>query len=174
MLVPLALNRHLWPLAVVFDVWIANPDRHERNLILQPDPPGARAAACSGSNLWLIDSERSGLWIPKKFVSMPTDVEKVTFGADGGMRPEVEQLIRDSMPADYRVEFESLSTAKRKTVLDRIRAVPDNLLDAVVNEVPDTYCSSKARALTIQLLAVRRDSIGSLVSALFPVPKKAP
>lgn len=162
------LNEADWPLAVAFDLWMANPDRHERNIVIEPHPPGTRPPLAAACRTWLVDNERCGLWPPVKFDQGCAQLDLLNPPADGSMRADVEQKIGESMPEPYRQAFENLSTDARAGRLDQIRAVSDNVIAEAVQEVPADFISSTGRTLTIQVLRARRDHIYNLATAVFP------
>jgi hypothetical protein len=164
----MAENEDLWPLMIAFDIWVAHPDRHDRNIIIRPEPPDRRIAACAGCSLWLVDNGRSALWTPAKFAPGLATVDRITVAPDGGMRAEIELQIRESMPEPYRQAYEQLSRPDRDQLLDRIRALSDNALEDAVREIPSQYYSSREADLTIQLLVARRDALGTLSDGVFP------
>jgi hypothetical protein len=160
------VNRDVWPLAVLFDIWLANTDRHERNIMLSPEPPNVLPGVANASTSWLIDHERCGLWPPQKFGV--TQVGQVAIPPDGKMPDAVESMIVQVMPASYIDAFATLDAAAREPHLDRIRRFPEDSISAAVEEVPRNYISRRGQELTMQLLIARRDNIANLASAVLP------
>jgi hypothetical protein len=162
------VNFDLIPLAVALDIWIGNPDRHERNIQIRPEPPDKKLALASKSSFWLVDNAHGCLWPPGKFDPNLADVAGVQVGADGEMTPDVEAQIGTSMPERYRNAYAGLVQADRDAHLDLVRAVSDSAIKDVLDEVPAPYFSSATRKLTMDLLKARRDAIGTLAAAVFP------
>ena len=163
------LNRDVWPLGVVFDIWLANPDRHDRNILVQPDPPETRPAIATRSRTWLIDHGNACLWPPGKFGTYG-NISSIRLRADGSMKPHLDKEIGISMPKEISESFTSLAAGARQPFLDRITAITDDEIASAVGEVPSHYFSSGARDLTIDLLTARRDQIGTLSEEVFPIP----
>lgn len=158
-------NRDLWPLCVAFDLWIANTDRHIRNVVFEAIPPDVRpwhAAACT---TWLPDHGWGGLYPPSKFRAAA--VEAVTFDAHGRMTPEANARLRDRMPPEYLAAFTALTPAERQTVLDAVKAVPDDAVAEAVRTVPQAYFTQRARRETVHLLKARRDAVDILAAEVF-------
>lgn len=158
-------NRSWWPVGVVFDVWIANVDRVERNLLLQPLPEGIQFAAAQSFELWLIDHGMSGLYWSSKFdAGLPKDRPDQVQVGDGEMTDIFEQRLRELMPRDYKTAYWAANDEDKDDALDRIRSVADDDVDAAVDEVPDAYMSQVERDKTKMLLKARRDRIDNLMN----------
>lgn len=158
-------NRSWWPAGVVFDVWIANVDRVERNLLLQPLPEGIQFAAAQSFELWLIDHGMSGLYWSSKFdAGLPPDRPDQVQVGDGEMLEIFERRLRELMPRDYQTAYWAADDQDREAALDRIRSVADDDVDVAVDEIPDAYMSPVERDKTKHLLKARRDQIDNLMS----------
>ena len=55
-------NADVYALSALFDVWLANTDRRDVNLVFEPMPPGTIPGRASACRLWLIDHGQCGLW----------------------------------------------------------------------------------------------------------------
>lgn len=159
MLMHKVVNEDILPLGVVFDIWMANPDRVPRNLVQQPLPEGVRTAIASSSKTWLVDHGLCGLWFPSKFGA--STVGSVTVG-DGSMTADVEAGARRVMPQRYRKAFTDLTADKRRIYLDRVAAVTDDAIHTAVEAVPDRYIATNEAEKTIDLLVARRNRISEL------------
>lgn len=153
-----------WPISVVFDVWIANYDRWPRNLLFQPLPEGTHFSSAASYRLWLIDHGLTGLlWAQKFDLSLGArDIEHVDVG-QGDMLESQEKTARAAMPREYKDSFWSLEQHDRAQVLDRVRKVPDDEIDQIIDEIPDAYMNGLLRENTKALLKGRRDRIDSLM-----------
>ena len=159
-------NRDLWPVCVAFDLWIANVDRHHRNLVFEPVPADKKPMLAASCLTWLPDHGHAGLHPPGKFGG-PADVAQVTFDACGRMTHAANARLRDQMPAEYRESFTQLSAADARAALDQIRAVPDDEIRAAVHDVPSPYFNARTRDLTIRLFKARRDAVDTLAAEVF-------
>lgn len=158
-------NRSWWPTGVVFDVWIANVDRVERNMLLQPLPEGTQFAIAQAYELWLIDHGMSGLYWASKFdAGLPQDRPDQVQVGDGEMTEPFERNLRAAMPLAYKTAYWAADSQDQQQALDRIRAMPDDVVDAAVDEVPCAYMSDIERDKTKLLLKARRDRIDNLMN----------
>jgi hypothetical protein len=165
------INSCLWPVAVAFDVLIANVDRSADNIILDPVPPETRPGAAYRSTSWLIDHEKSGLWWPRKIdPTVGLDVEALEIN-DGSMTAEGDGYFRGAlMPAEYKASFADLDAEDREPHLNAIRQLTEDDLRAAVAEVPEEFMTPKAKELTVRFLAARLDAIATLTRDVFPIP----
>lgn len=156
-------NRDCFPVGVVFDIWIANLDRKDQHLLVQPLPVGARAAVAQDARVLLIDHGVSGLWFPSKFADGLTvhDTEKVDVG-DGSLLDTHEAAGRKRMPAEYGRAFTELEGADRERVLDGVREISDDAIEGVLATVPAAYMTEIEIEKTFALLKARRDRIDTL------------
>jgi hypothetical protein len=159
-------NRDLWPRCVAFDLWLANVDRHHRNLIFEPVPPDRKPTLAASCVTWLPDHGHAGLHPPGKFGGQP-DVAQVTFDGCGRMTGPADTRLREQMPPEYRASFTQLSAAEARAVLDQIRAVPDDEIRAAVQDVAFPYFNARVRDLTVRLLKARRDAVDTLAAEVF-------
>jgi hypothetical protein len=162
-------NEDQLPLCFMFDLWIANIDRVDRNLLAQADPPSKLPKFATKCRMWLVDHGCTGLWFPAKFDAglAGQPVEQVIVG-DGMMRDDVQRAVLGAMPQRFRQACRGLDVDRRDSVLDLIRSISDNDIEAAVTEVPSDYISEKAKELTIELLKARRDRVDDLYAALVP------
>jgi hypothetical protein len=169
-------NEDVWPLGVAFDLWMANYDRRSPNLSIQPVPPEKKPAHATAGTTWFVDHGLCALWWPRKIDPTATALYDVAALAgtarqsveDGEITPDAKARFTGAMPVEYRRSFADLDTARRAPLLDRVRSISDDLLEAAVMEVPDAYFSDLARELTIAFLRVRRDRIDTLSRDAFP------
>ena len=157
-------NEDLRPLAVLFDIWLANVDRKPANLMLEPRPEGARAKSASRSRLWLIDHGFCGLFPPNKFDAslQKQDPARVVVG-DGRLLDDWDRAAKVVMPIDYRNSLQALGGEAQQKLLDRVRAIEDDQIDEVVNEIPADYFTGQQAERTAELLKVRKDQLDKLV-----------
>jgi hypothetical protein len=162
-------NAATWPLAVVFDLWIGNTDRHERNVMVRPEPPDRRPAQAGRCTTWLVDHGYAFLSPPTKCDPNVGRVEGLTIPPDGAMMPAAEENIKNAMPEPFRASFEGSAADERQVFLDRIRSVPQDLIVAAVEEIPAPYFSRAEQDVTKRFLTARRDSIATLANTVFPL-----
>jgi hypothetical protein len=162
-------NADTWPRSVVFDLLMANYDRHPRNLLVEPLPPGTKPALGHRSQTWLIDNGHCGLWWPSKFNAalQPSELERVSVG-NGRMSPQMEARLREYMPEEYRGSFANLDRASRQDVLEDVAQITDDQILAALHQIPRRYLSTRARDLTVGLLRARRDDLAALAEEVFP------
>lgn len=165
MLMSTILNEDQLAIGVAFDIWTANRDRTDRNMLVEPHPPDTRYAMASACKVWWIDQGLTALWTPSKFDEnlKLNETEKVQVRSDGSMRPEVEEFSRNEMPDEYRQPFRADAKARGRA-LDAIRSVPDDEIEDAVAEIPSPYMSQIEAEKTIALLKARRDAIDTLSS----------
>ncbi len=168
-----------WPLAVTFDIWLANVDRQPRNVVVEPLPIGRPAKHAVQCRTWWVDHGFTGLMPPPKFGSQfkGSAPENVDIGTGSMVDPTLwkkpgqqvgligEQVVRERMPDQLRNRFLALDAPERERLLDQIRAMHDDAIDDAVQEVPGTFMTGPQADLTARLLKLRRDSIDALVSA---------
>jgi hypothetical protein len=169
-------NKDVWPLCVAFDLWLANYDRRPPNIAIQPVPADKLPAQATAGTTWLVDHGLCALWWPSK-VDMGvgashdvTDLEQSALPAveAGDINDQATARLRDVMPVEYRRSFSDLDADRREPYLDPIRSISDDLVEAAIREVPNTYISDRARELTIAFLCARRDAIDTLSGDVFP------
>lgn len=168
-------NKAVWPLAVAFDIWLANYDRRSANLIIGPTPPQTRPALASSGACWLVDHGLCGLWYPGKIdVALERtgskDVEAIA-DPTASFTPTALTRFRDVMQAElveYRRSFTDLGGNARDKVLDQIHALADDQVERAVREVPETYFSSRSADLTLQFLVARKQAIYTLSREVWP------
>jgi hypothetical protein len=167
-----------WSLIVAFDIWLANTDRVDRNLFVEPLPLGKEAKYATKCRTWCVDHGFTGVFPPAKFGKSfekcaPEDVPIGTgemIEETGYRRPGEntglvgEAVIREQMPDRLRQSFLALDPAARAPVLDRVRSVEDDWIDDAVGELPGAFMTGQQADLTAQLLKLRRDAIDTLVS----------
>lgn len=156
-------NLDCFPLGVAFDIWMANLDRKDQHILVEALPPGVRPAIAQDAQIFLIDHGVTGLWFPSKFGDGLTmaDTERVDVG-DGSLLEAHERAGRQRMPAAYRNAFTCLSDTERGPILDAIRAITDDSIDAVLGGVPAAYMTPGEIEKTSALLKARRDRIDTL------------
>lgn len=165
MMLSKVLNGDSWGLAVAFDLVLANRDRKPDNLLVVPDPADVMPARATSCTAWLIDFGFSGLWPPNKFDEKLVgkacnDLDGIGTGV---MLEEHERHLRSVMPAPYREALEQLDRDQRTEVLDRLRELSDDRLGAAIDELPDEVMTQREKALTLELLKARRDSVEKLL-----------
>lgn len=117
------------PLSVVFDVWLANTDRWEKNLLIQSEPASKSLLEADAYRLWLIDHGDTLLWPPGKFgLSEGDDLATAELRPDGSTH--AERQIRDRMKGgaatrSYWAAFENLGADERGALYERIKSVED-------------------------------------------------
>lgn len=157
-------NEDMYPLAALFDVWTANTDRRAVNLIFQALPEGTSPARASGSRLHLIDHGQCGLWPADKFPGRgPDEIPERPEDAPEGLCDAAEVRIAQMMPAAYRMALKRTQGTNRIQLLDRIRSVEDDLIDATVNEVPEDYFTPGQAHATAAFLKGRRNTLDRVV-----------
>jgi hypothetical protein len=159
-------NADLLPLAVAFDIFIANVDRVPRNVLIEPLPEGRRAAVAASSRFWLIDYGLAGLWFPSKFdltLADPNLLERVVVRSAGRMMPDAEKLLRDQMPDAFKRPFSELTAEAREDVLDPIRAISDDEIEEVLGAIPSDFMTLLEVERTLEVLKARRDRLDTLV-----------
>jgi hypothetical protein len=163
------VNEDQLPLCFVFDAWVANIDRVDRNLLAQAEPPTKLPNGAQKCRVWLVDNGCTGLWFPSKFDSalLGEPVEKVDV-QNGSIREDVQRSALGAMPQRYRQACRGIDTAGRDALLNHIREIPDTAIEAAVNEVPPNYISDQAKALTVAFLKLRRDEMAKIYGALVP------
>ena|GEM_PF-3446149 len=152
------------PEYIAFDIWLANIDRSPRNILLQSVPPVVDVAKADRFSFHLIDHGFSGLWPVAKLGSDPN--EPVSFVNLGDGTTVREDLVREVMPPAYWHLFASMNDSDRVVILDGIRSVNDDLIDAAIDDVPDAYMTERERSLTAEFLKKRRDNVDALSHAL--------
>lgn len=163
------VNEHLWPTCIVFDVWVANIDRHAQNIFIESDPPQRRPEHGDACATWLIDHGHSCLWPLWKWdgVSATDTVDSIDPDTLA-LRTEHAQRLRNHMPAEYRMAFPLRFDQRRKQAIDAISRISDHQIEGLVAEIPVEYMSTRAAESTVRLLKARRDVIDSLVTGVFP------
>jgi hypothetical protein len=159
-------NRNLWPLAAVFDVWMANTDRNPGNLLFEPDPPGAKPALATGSWSWLIDHGQCGLWPAWKLDSTrhPDDIpDAVAAITTGECISVAETAIRNNMALALRTSLLSASPSERRALLDRIDGIGDDAIREAVQEVPAGYFTKEQADTLEAFLKVRRSAADTVL-----------
>ena len=155
-------NEAVYAAAALFDVWLANIDRRDVNLLFEPEPPNATPGRAVGSRCWLIDH---GLWPANRTDAglahdvVPDDPGEIS----GEIRPEAERQIATLMPAPYRLALKNLHGPPREQLLDAIRSVGDDDLRHAVEEVPDGYMSKAERDATVAFLKGRRSRLSTVL-----------
>jgi hypothetical protein len=159
-------NRDIWPLAAMFDVWTANTDRREVNLLFETYPPGCEPASSKGCVCWLIDHGQCGLWPADKFPGrrgeqVPDDPAQIQ---GTGLRREGEVAIAERMDPEYRMSLKHTQGHARTRLLDQIRGVEDDAIEQAVQEVPASYMTKGQADATIALLKARRDALDTVLN----------
>lgn len=170
MLMTEIINERQLSLAFMFDVWMANTDRFDRNLLAQSDPSDKAPKYATKCKFWLIDHGCTALWFPSKFDRGLTgrSVEEVVV-TDGTMIEEVQRAVVGFMPPLLRRACHGLSPEDRdQLVLDPISAITDNDLEEAIADVPTEFMTDEAKELTGELLKARRDRAEQLYQALVP------
>jgi hypothetical protein len=159
------LNASLYAKAALFDVWLANIDRRDVNLLFEAQPDGEKCAKARSCRLWLIDHGLCGLWTAAKWNpgGDPTAIITDPGALDGLLHPRAEQVIRDVMPNAYRLPLVETGD-DRVLVLDAIRqVVDDDAISKAVQEVPEHFMAGNLRAATEAFLKARRDRLDEVL-----------
>jgi hypothetical protein len=162
-------DRDEWTSYMVFDVLVANHDRHPRNVLVQWNPP-LRRLAIEGEQaaLWLIDYGWAGLWPVFKFGPNlgAADLEDIPEDAD--LRADLVPYLRNNLPPKIRTSFAPRGTEEREQALAKVRRITNDAIQEAVMEIPDTYFSARAADLTSSFLAARLARIDTLINTVFP------
>jgi hypothetical protein len=160
-------NADLWPLAALFDIWIANTDRNAGNFVFAPSPPGVAVAAATSFECWLIDHGQAGLWPGWKLAGaggpMPIP-DKVAMAASGQCASVTEAHIRTVMPSDYAQSLVGLDPDKRRAILDLVANVSDDAIKRAVDEVPGDYMTPGQADTLTGFLAARKHALRLIVA----------
>ncbi len=158
-------NADLMPLAALFDVWTANLDRRNVNLLFEPVPSGATPGKAHGSRMWLIDHGQCGLWPAVKFdlARRPEEFPKVS-EVSATLEPRAEAVIGALMPPEYRMALKNTQGDARQSLLDRIHHIKDDALQNAVTEVPEEYIAADRADATLAFLKARRDALDRVAS----------
>jgi hypothetical protein len=163
-------NLTILPLCVVFDVWIANCDRWDKNLLVQASPVGVTVPEASELSVWLIDHGVSFLWPPVKY-GLKEDGSDLSKAVIDNGDTEAERFIRDRM-VDGRVtrgywgSLSRLAAEERTKLYGVIKEIDDGLIEAVAKEVPGAYIDQSLLELTVQQIKARRDRVDQIVERL--------
>jgi hypothetical protein len=125
---------------VAFDVWLRNFDRHDENLI------GRERRGPGGSRdlVWYVnDHDRCLIWPGETPQDLATSVHQ--FHRDFVRIPFIRQAITDPR--------------RLRRAVDRVGAVNDLIVGAVVGAVPDQLLSAADRPLVEQFVRQRRDAL---------------
>lgn len=157
-------NLAVYAKAALFDIWMANTDRRDVNLLFEPMPPGTTPGKATSCRLWLIDHGQCGLWPADKFVGLQAHaIPDSPSGMDGEIRPEAEGRIAGLMPVEYRMALRNCQGPDRDQLLDAVRSVGDDAIQHAVMEVPDAYLSNGQREATVAFLQSRLSRLGSVL-----------
>jgi hypothetical protein len=171
MMVGNVTNAHLWPLVVVFDIWLANTDRNDGNLIVATQPHGSMPGKCTGSVSWLIDHGQAGLWPGWKLSADNNDTNIIADNpsavAAGRCHDDVEKYIRHIMFGELERAFVTASSADRQAALDAVRSVNDADIHAAVTEVPADYFTPAQAAALVAFLQGRRKVVDNVVATFW-------
>jgi hypothetical protein len=162
------VDRDKWPLAVVLDVLLGNPDRHEDNIFVQWDPPGHPPRQGEQCATWLIDFGHCGLWPPRKFdpsfapgdVLRISDTAELTTAETNKYRNRLPRLIRDSFPPR--------GTAERAQAVEAVRQIAQNSASEAVRSISGHYFTTPERELTLRWVGNRIPRLDTLVDVVFP------
>jgi hypothetical protein len=159
------VNRDLWPRAALFDVWIGNTDRRMVNFLFEPVPPGTPPGRARGSSMWLIDHGQCGLWPADKFEGrQPDDIPTDAATISGELRQAGEAAIGQRMPPEYRMALKQCTGQARDQLLDLVRAVRDDAIDAALSEIPSEFMAPAQSTATAAFLKARRDAIDRVIA----------
>jgi hypothetical protein len=160
------VNRDLWALAALFDVWIGNVDRRDVNFLFEPIPAGATPPRAQGSRMWLIDHGMCGLWPAGKLDPMLGADDVPDAGAkilSGALHQTGEARIFNQMPVEYRQALKrTAGNPSRVELLDRVRGVSDDAIEQTVGEIPEEYISAGRAEATVAFLKARRDALDTV------------
>jgi hypothetical protein len=159
-------NQDIWPLAALFDVWMANTDRTHVNVLFETYPPGCSPGSARGCVCWLIDHGQCGLWpadklLGRKAEEVPDDPAQIVGTA---LRKEGEVAIAQRMKPEYRMALKHTLGPARDALLDQVRNVGDDLIERAVQEVPDRYITKGQSDATTQFLKGRRDALDTVLN----------
>lgn len=162
-------NRDVWPLATLFDVWMANLDRRDVNFVFEPLPSGAEPGKARGSRMWLVDHGFCGLWPANKFgveARKPEDIPTSAADVPAHLDPVAEKAIFEHMPKEYRGPLYLADEEVREQLLDRIRTIGDDrAIHAAVEEVPEPYFTEGQAEATTAFLKARRDALDTVLAS---------
>lgn len=158
------------PLSVVFDIWIANCDRWEKNLLVQSEPADVLLPEAKQHRIWLIDHGTSMLWPPVKF-GLCDDGSNLGDAVVGNGDTQAERFIRERIldgpsTKGYWAAFANLSPDDRQGLYRRVQAVDDSTIERAVRMVPGAYMTGQLVELTVQQLKTRRDRVDVLAERL--------
>lgn len=159
-------NKDVFPLAALFDIWMANTDRRDNNLLLEALPEGSTPGRARSSRLWLIDHGQCGLWPANQF-DLSRDAEDIpTDPADAQplLVENAEKYISTQMPPEYRMAVKNSQGDDRQVLLDQIRSIEDDDIRGAVNEVPEEYISADRKEATVAFLKGRRDALDTVLN----------
>jgi len=167
-------NSHLLPLSAVFDVWIANCDRWEKNVLVQADPPRNSLESAECLSIWLIDHGVSMLWPGVKF-GLRDDGSDLSKAVIDNGDTEAEKYIRDRMLGGkntrlYWHNLLDMEKQQRCRLYEKVKEIDDATIEGAVNKVPGAFMSRALVDLTVHMLKARRDRVDDLVERLLEVP----
>ena len=169
---PIITNLDILPLCVVFDIWIANCDRWDRNLLAQSDPLGEPVANAAGVRVWLIDHGMSLLWPPAKY-GLREDGSNlhnavIDNGDTGGDRVIRSRMAEDpdSFSNRYWDTLGSASKRQREGLYAQIQAITDGAIETAARRVPGAYINQQLMERTVHQLKARRDRVDQIAEKL--------
>jgi hypothetical protein len=157
-------NTEVYPLGALFDVWMANTDRRDVNLLLEALPPGTPPGRARESQVWLIDHGCCGLWPANKFDlgRAPAAIIEDATEVHPELHERTESAIGAVMPPEYRMSLKHTQGDDRTQILDRIRGIDDDAIDRAVGEIPEEYISAPRAQATVAFLKARRDALSTV------------
>lgn len=162
-------NASIYAFAALFDVWLCNTDRRDVNLLFEALPEGATPGRANGCRLWLIDYGACGLWPANKWDlgRNPVDLPEDCAGVSGRLHSDAENVIAALMPPEYRMALKNTQGDARVALLDRVRQIGDDQVDAAFDEIPEEYISTGRADATKALLKDRRDVLDRVLDEVW-------
>ena len=164
------VDRDMWTTYMAFDIFVANSDRHYRNIFVEWNPP-LRRKPVDGEQcgLWMLDYGFSGLWPVQKFDELAIAANLENLDPDADLTQKVTNSSRNVTPFQYRRAFALRGSEEREAAVRTICQITDADIDDAVAEVPALYMTDGAKTLTAAFLQSRLARLGTLVDTAFPM-----
>jgi hypothetical protein len=156
-----------WPTYVALDVLLGVIDRKGSNIHIEWNPPDVEKQhdeekVCT---TWLLDYGFSGLWPPGKFDERLTAADLENLNPDADIADASIEMFRKVLPVMFRQAWHD---ADRAQVLDELRGISEDHLEAAVREIPSEFITAKAADLTVRFFAGRLGRLDKLLDGVFP------
>ena len=131
------VDRDMWTTYMAFDIFVANSDRHDRNIFVEWNPP-LRRKPVDGEQcgLWMLDYGFSGLWPVQKFDELAIAANLENLDPDADLTQKVTNSSRNVTPFQYRRAFALRGSEEREAAVRTICQITDADIDDAVAEVP--------------------------------------